>query len=383
MGKRRPKKGRKPTRSRSTKLDVEERARRRALVYARERAAKLAELKAAAAEHLDTRDLMLTREDGTEAIAFLRGREPVAYLFDDEIVTRRGGRRIAGNFLQPGPQWVQLRGFLLELQSGRDAPPERPLALTRARFPESLPDQLRTAAMQASGRIRTCRDRAFRHSVVLDAGTYEVRFDPIRSCSGVLEVPFSFRRNGSDHVEAALRVLTSVDPLEIAFGEDDDEDEVVRAWVVGLLGFADLSCAEATGVAAQAREQTPRGRAPRSRLSESSGSNPCQSLPNRRGARLGGTRLSPVLTPVGETAQYSGVHVAGHRRRLRNGRSCSDIARASARAFGIELGVSETWVKPHPRGLPENVMLEYAWQVPPQIARWSARWRGLTTTTRS
>lgn len=385
MKKRRPKKGRKPARSRSTRLDVEERARHRALAYAHERAAKLAELKAAAAEHLDTRDLTLTRKDGTEAIAFLRGREPVAYLFDDEVVARGGGMRVPGNFLQPGHQWVQLRGFLLELQAGRDAPLERPLLpVTRTTFPESLPDQLRAAAMQASARIRTRRDRAFRHSVVLDAGTYEVRFDPIRSCSGVLEVPFSFRRKGSDHVEAALRILTSVDPLEVAFGEDDDEDEVVRAWVVGLLGFSDLSCAQTTSAPMQAQPQTPRGRArARSRLGESSERSPRRSLPNRRGARAGGTTLSTALTPVRETAQYSGTHVAGHRRRLRRGQSCTDSARAAARSFGIELGATETWVKPHPRGLADNVVLEYDWQAPPQIAHWSARWRELTAATPS
>jgi hypothetical protein len=208
---------------------AEDRARQRALAAERERYRVLAEeernrvraeqrsqLRAAMTSYLDMSGISLDAEDGREAIIFVRDKDKVAYLFMDEAVSCGGGHRISGEFLKAGDHWDRLRSVLLDLQGGDVPADSPPLSLTRATLPGWLADEAVAAATLASSRIRIQRKRAYSHPVLLDGGSYQLRFEPVRLGATGAELPFSFHEAESNPVHAALQLQTSTDPLVVA-----------------------------------------------------------------------------------------------------------------------------------------------------------------------
>jgi hypothetical protein len=353
------------------RIYAEDRAHQQALAAEQERTRTLAErrsqLRAAMTSYLDMSGIALDVEDGSEAIAFVRGKDKVAYLFTDEAVAHMGAHRIKGEFLKSGDHWDRLHSFLLDLQGGGATADSPPLPLTRATLPGWLTDEAVAAAMQASFRIRTQRKRAYSRPVLLDGGSYQLRFEPIRAGSTGAELPFSFHAAERGPTLAVLQLQTPADPLAVAFDELSDEISVVGAWVLALLGFTDLTCVErettqsSFRVAASKREKARIttgalvGPVGGSEVARWVSSKP------RRGDQSRRSTFAKSLEPVGATAEYAASFVAGHRRQLRPGEHCSDDARAAARANGIELAADETWVKPYERGLPRDFVLQYRW----------------------
>lgn len=321
------------------------------------------ELEAAVERHLDLSGIELERLAGSESVAFGRKKAPLIYIFADEAVQIHGVRRISGDFRTAGEHWMELRALLLEVQ-GLQNPPAAAMSFERllTSFP-SLPSELAAAALQASARIRADL-RVFPCPVVLESATYQVRFEPIRRYPRLL-VPFSVRGTGELDIEAALDLTSVADPIGLAFDDSADESQVIEAWPVVLLAFADLIGTDASGGREEA--QTPS----RQRGSRPSGPRRAEiprSLPRRTDRRLRSATSSNALKPVGETANHHGSFVVGHRRCLPPGQTCGDEARAAARVYGIDLAPGWTWVQPHERGIPEGFVLRYTWQVPLQLA---------------
>jgi hypothetical protein len=323
----------------------------------------LSELHTAIERHLDAHELTLDVTDATESVVYGHHNEPRLYLFKDEAVVRKSPRRIHADFLAPGQHWGELRALLLELQGGGEgafALPDMQQTLTS--LPSSLPTELRSAALQASARIRTGRTHAFMRPAVVENETIQIRFEPIRT-HPKLTVPFTLNGEGAAPIQAALDLGSPIDPVAIAFHDSVDEGRVIDAWIVALLAFADLSCAEDASEGTRAR--------PRQRGAHSPVAPPAvrgRSLPRRNSKRGRSITPSLALTPIGKTASYTASYVTGHRRRLNPGQHCSADARDAARAHGIELGTDWTWVQPHERGVPEDFVLRFAWQTPPQLA---------------
>jgi len=323
----------------------------------------LSELHRAIERHLDARELTLDVTDATESVVYGHHNEPRLYLFKDEAVVRRSTRRIHADFLAPGQHWDELRTLLLELQGGGEGVSALPdMQQTIMDLPSSLPAELRLAALQASARIRTGRTHAFMRPAVVENETIQIRFEPIRTHPKLM-APFTLNGEGAAPIQAALDLGSPADPVAIAFHDSVDEGRIIDAWIVALLAFADLSCAEDASEGAPVR--------PRQRGAHSPVAPPVargRSLPRRNSRRGRSITPSLALTPIGKTASYTASYVTGHRRRLNPGQHCSDDARDAARAHGIELGTDWTWVQPHERGVPEDFVLRFAWQTPPQLA---------------
>jgi hypothetical protein len=321
----------------------------------------LSELHTAIERYLDTHELTLGATDATKSVVYGHRNEPRLYLFKDEAVVRRSPRRIHADFLAPGQQWDELRALLLELQGGGEGASALPdMQETLTSLPSSLPIELRSIALQASARIRTGRTHAFMRPAVVESETIQVRFEPIHP---KLLVPFTLNEEGAMPVEAALDLESPADPIAIAFHDSVDERRIIEAWIIALLAFADLSCAEDASEGSRAPSRQ-RGEHPPVAPPAARG----RSLPRRSSKRGRSITPSLALTPIGETASYTASYIMGHRRKLNPGQHCSDDARDAARAHGIELGADWTWVQPHERGLPEDFVLRFAWQTPPQLA---------------
>jgi hypothetical protein len=331
----------------------------------------ISELHAAAERHLDASALTLERMDlpnATESIVFCRQNIPLVYVFANKAAESHGAHRtIKGNFREPGAHWAELRALLLELQGiGEQAPEPPEIRQTLTSLPSSVAPELASAALRASERTRT-EMRVFPCAVLLveSATKTEIRFEPVRVRPRLL-VPFSVRDASGVKTEAALDLTNTTGVIPLVFGDSVDEARITDLWPVVVLAFADLIGAEQT----TASKDVP----PRTRRRGTPGAAPAapdtpRSLPRRTGARRSGRPpgSSAVLNPIGRTASYLGSFVAGHRRRLPHGQSCGEEARAAARVYGIELGVGWTWVQPHKRGLPDGVMLRYAWRMPEQL----------------
>jgi hypothetical protein len=324
----------------------------------------VSELEVAVERHLDLSGIELERLAGSESVGFGRKKAPLIYIFADEAVQIHGGRRISGDFrAAAGEHWTELRALLLEVQGVRNLPVtatsfERLLTS----FP-SLPSELVGAALQASARIRADL-RVFPCPVVLESATYQVRFEPIRRYPRLL-VPFSVRRRGELDIEAALDLTSVADPIGVAFEDSADESQVIEAWPVALLAFADLIGTHASGGREEAQTSSrQRGL----RLSDARRAGMARRLLGQTDRRLHSSMSSNVLKPVGETANHQGSFVVGHRRHLPPGQTCGDEARAAARVYGIDLAPGWTWVQPHERGIPEGFVLRHTWQMPSQLA---------------
>lgn len=315
------------------------------------------DLLASVVRHLDASGLGLRATKGKRGVVLHRDSAPLALVCATSASFRRA-KPINADFLHSGPHWLELRQKLAMLVQRADAPreaTERAHAAEQIRvltsLPASIDPSLSAAATEASQRIRIERTLAFGHPVVLVTNSLKVRFEPVTSIRGPMEVPVSFHSIAGDTVDVWLRLRTAGDPLAVTFVDGADEQLVVRAWLFALIGFAELTCG---GVSGESMLVQPRRR-PR-------GASTGQTRHPRKEGRGRGLALSDSLTPIGETARYAAAYVAGHRRRLPSGKRCGAEARAAARAIGIELHPGETWVRPHARGLPEDAELQFRWQ---------------------
>lgn len=268
---------------------------------------------------------------------------------------------VPGDYLRLGPQWAELRKRLvmrypsldpLNVKTGVVAPESSALLTS---LPEHLPLATRTAALEASRRIREERSHDYgEHVVRISSDDFTLRFQPIRLEHGAVEAPFSLTRGGTSTVDAALRLVTPTDPLAIAFDRSVPANTVVDAWLVALVCFAELTCTEPPDqpmpwVGHSSRPRTDGRARTRSRGAHS---------------RSGGPTVGGGLNPTGANAPVAS-HVAGHRRRLAAGQRCGSKARELANAVGITLAkTGETWVRPHPRGIPRDAELEFVWSGP-------------------
>lgn len=318
-------------------------------------------------KNLGGSNLPLRAAKGRDGVVLKTHARKVAYVFGDHAAHVEGVFRIWADFLKPGKHWEELREALSqpdELTSaveGESMPSPRP-ARVLASMPATVSTAVRALANQASARIRLERTLAFGHKIVVKTDAYELVFSPIKTQRSHIEEPFEFRRHGGDAVHLALRLDSGSDPLPLVVSGAADHPDVIIGWLIGLVAFADLTCGQASADRTVAPVRDPQHRRP-----GRPPPHPAQQAP-RRPAPPNPRRptgwLTDNLEPVGATAAHAASYVAGHRRHLGGGRTCSD----EARAFGIALREGETWVRPHARGLPHGASLEFRWAAPAAIA---------------
>jgi hypothetical protein len=279
---------------------------------------------------------------------------------------------VIGNFLTPGPHWLDIaclvRHTTPALIPGRDPQADGqqsgPAATSATafpgirrvtQFPEPMDDTLRSACLKASQRIREDRQVAYDRPVILESAIGELTIHPADATLGTVRLPFALSTStGSGRVAGEL-ALQDADPLPLLIGAEVKEQDVILAWACALIGWAEATCLQfepattraSTGTS-QPREARPPGRRP-------------ASVPRHQAA------WPPGLTPVGAWQEHSGSFVAGHKRRLTHGQMASDDARQHARRVGIVLQPHETWVRPHTRGIPEDVQIRFRWTAPAEL----------------
>ncbi len=226
---------------------------------------------AAVLGNLDLADIPLRVEKRARGVVLLRRDSEVATI----LATRasfpsnqpnRHPQVVEGDYLRPGPQWGELRRRLImrypSLYGAHtiDAEAAGSAGAIRTSFPNALPAARRAAALEASRRIREKRSHDYGdHVVHLTGQGFDLRFRPIRTVAGAVEVPFTLARDGAPTVDAALRLRTPTDPLAIAFDESTPERAVAEAWILALHGFADLTCVELPELAPTRRARVRRG----------------------------------------------------------------------------------------------------------------------------
>ena len=295
---------------------------------------------------------------------------------------------IRANFLTPGPHWQLaadvLRGAEPELiaewrqkQQAREAAAaaaeaaeterrqaaaaiaaERKRAAARRRIDHlagDLAPELRHACLQASRRIRLERQVAYDRPVILQCSLGDLTLLPITGSQPRLLLPF--RLTTETATLTGELILEDHDPIPVQIREDTTDHDAITAWTCALLGFADATCIQ---MEPGARQHVPT----KARRRQSSG--PCRQHPTTRPVPRT-QRWPQYLKPVGTWIRYSGSFVAGHRRRLNEGRSASAEAVDRARQVGITLHQNETWVKAHARGIPDGIEMSFRWHTPTHL----------------
>lgn len=307
---------------------------------------------------------------------------------------------IYANFLMPGIHWQLVADALHDAEAelaaewkhqqeakaaaqaiATTAEAERRRAAARRQIdqlPDGLAPELIDACLEASRRIRLERQVAYERPVVLKCDIGELTLLPIAGTVTRLFMPFRLGK-GAETLKGEL-VLCDRDPLPLLTGEDVADEDAVTAWTWALLGFADVTCIEVEPSEPTARPESTR-----------LGWHPPSSVPRRRSSAPSLPRRRPWpshLEPVGNWIRYSGSFVAGHRRRLDEGRTASAEACDRARQVGIILRPHETWVRPHTRGVPEGIEICFLWHAPTELFKRReenpalAQGRGLTTPVR-
>jgi hypothetical protein len=294
---------------------------------------------------------------------------------------------IYANFLTPGAHWQQLADAVhgaepelvaewereqkekaAEAEAEALAEAERKRAAARRRIDALPPDvapELRAACLEASWRIRNERQVAYERAVVLECEYGELTLLPIVGAEMRLLVPFRLD-NGTATLSGEL-LLADRDPLPLLIGQAVADADAVAAWSCALLGFADATCIEpepTSPIPRFRRWLAPGSPSGRARSARHAGRSP-RSVPRRR-------PWPAHLEPIGHWVRYSGSFVAGHRRRLTDGRTASSAARDRARRVGIVLRPNETWVQPHTRGVPEGLEMRFRWRAPGELGLSSA-----------
>ena len=310
--------------------------------------------------------------------AIVRGDVQLAILHPSRARILNGGV-VYGNFLKPGPHWQRVadavHGAEAELRAKRkqeqeartaaetavaEAEAERRRLPARRRIehlPHNLGPELIRACLDASRRLRLERQVAYERPVVLESGGFgELTLLPITGTTNRLLMPFQLTRE-TKTLKGEL-VLGDRDPLPLRISEDVADEDAITAWTCALLGFADATCIEFEPVEPTARREPARLR---------------WHLPSSVSHHRSSTRTLPRkrwpnhLEPVGRWVDYSGAFVAGHRRRLCDGKTATAEARDRARQVGIILHPHETWVRPHTRGVPDGIEMRFLWHAPTEL----------------
>jgi hypothetical protein len=301
--------------------------------------------------------------------SIMRGGERVAFIRATSARTA-AGTVINANFLAPGPHWRQLAVAIpvVEPASALEEEPKRPMAdpsqqeaprpVSNRRFedlPETIDPIAAAACLDASRRIRTERQVAYDRPVILQSEHGELTLLPITSTGIRLLLPFRLTRGPRSLSGKLELILGDPDPLPLLIDGDAHDGEAVAAWASALLGFADATCFEV--------EWTPPAvPRPRARSASAQARHTSQAIRSPRRRPWPGN-----LQPVGQWVQYAGSFVAGHRRTLSEGRSASEDARERARQVGIILRADETWVRPHARGIPDDIEMRFRWHAPQEL----------------
>ena len=289
---------------------------------------------------------------------------------------------IYANFLVPGPHWRQvadiLHGAEPELMAEWKREQEAKLAANTAspaamaertrtpaerhrivQLPDDLAPELIDACLDASRRIRLDRQVAYERPVILESDVGELTLLPIAGPETRLLMPFRLRM-GMDVLHGEL-VLGDRDPLALLIGTEIPDEVAITAWTCALLGFADATCIELAPVEPRVRRELETQKRPSRGVSRDRMAS--QIVPRRQ-------TWPENLEPVGRWVRFGGSFVAGHRRRLNDAQAASGEACDRARKVGITLGPHETWVRPHARGVPDDIEMRFRWHPSPALGRY-------------
>ena len=282
---------------------------------------------------------------------------------------------LCANFLVAGPHWQQVADVIRDAEPElvaeweRDKEAKAVAAAAKAerrgaarrrridRLPGYLGTELIDACLDASRRIRLERQVAYERPVVLECPIGELTLMPIGGPETGLLVPFRLA-SGTETVEGELALIDH-DPLPLLIGAGVADEDAIIAWICALLGFADVTCIE-TEPAELAFRHIPARPQWHPSTSAYDRRPVTQTLPHKR-------LWLRNLEPVGHWIQHSGSLVAGHRRHLNDGQTASAEARDRARRVGIILHPTETWVRPHTRGVPDDVEMRFRWHAQPEL----------------
>lgn len=284
---------------------------------------------------------------------------------------------IYANFLVPGAHWQQVANALHDAEADMVAERKRERQANAAvaasavadarrrhaaaqrrieKLPDDLSPKLIKASLDASRRIRLERQVAYDRPVILECDVGELTLLPIAGTETRLFIPFRLKK-GTETMQGEL-VLGDRDPLPLLIGRDVPHDDAIKAWTCALLGFADATCIELEPTEPTMRVESARQRRPVYSASRRRPST--TAVPRTR-------RWPRHLEPVGRWIHYSGSFVAGHRRRLNDGKTATPEARDRARRLGIILHSHETWVRPHARGIPDGIDMRFRWHTPTEL----------------
>ena len=300
------------------------------------------------AEHLSGIGFALHARSSPEGVRLTRSGDPQATVNASRAVVDGISEPLRGNFLAGGDHWHALRTALRR----------RSLTQLLVELPPWMSETDVNRAIHDSDRLRLERTLEFGHPVVLERPDCSLRFAPIALNGNAIEVPFRYQSDAK-YLEGALRLKTPRAPLAILVTDRSDHEGVVgEAWTIALRGYAELTCTSdmpdtdrRVRAVALPSHQQPR-HAPDVRA---------RSVRGAGGASKAWT-LSTTLEPTRSTRVLLASYVVGHRRRLPPDHRPSDEAREHAKRIGIALSHSETWVKPHARGIPPDAELVFAWR---------------------
>lgn len=280
---------------------------------------------------------------GNKCFVIMNDHEQVATIRATAAVIS-GHPPIYGNFLLPGPHWMQLKEVILHPEKNDAAQGARLID----RFPANFPQEIANECLEASRRIRMDRQVAYENPLVLECATGVLRLHPITGAPPQLHIPFHFRTTVSVFGELILR---NQDPLPMLVKNEIHIEDAITAWVHALLGFADATCIEVQPTTSHGRARLPRPR-------------PAATVPRPRTSTRSVPRRPPwpgQLEPIGSWFRHGASFVAGHRRHLGEGQTASDQAIERAHQVGIVLDLHETWVRPHTRGIPNHAEMRFRW----------------------
>ena len=308
---------------------------------------------------------------GDDLQAFL-ARDSNAFLIEVQGVSRMrlsatrarvfgAGGEIAANFLTDGDHWIKLRDELARAidqdgaaaRSGELFLGSYPVVVKSV--PECIPLTLADACVEASRRIRLDRQVAYARPVVMEMPTGALRLFPVAGSEAGPIAPFELELDGAAWLGVIL-LTSDLDPLEMRFQSGEPSDPTIGyVWSAALLGLAAVTSYDPSEIKANREQREPAAGLDSRR----------QSMASTQ--RASGRLNNPDLVEIRSHGQHGAHFVAGHRRRLADGRTPSADARAKARRLGIELRRGETWVTAHERGVAEGQELRYRWRVPREL----------------
>jgi hypothetical protein len=275
----------------------------------------------------------------------LRNGEQITYMFGNMLRTGEPGR--IWEAVQRVVMWTEPVNITeVEVSTPREpviisklgvSTPREPVNITKVEVSTPLVDIHRdfafplervslADALTASNRLTSeKRNVAFGCWVVLTADDVELELSPLKHAHSALLLPF--RVVAEQQLRAAIQIDADTEPAPLYVEPGSYGPAANEAWALALVGAAALLCRD-----------------------EASGGGPMGSWDS-------------ALEPTPETESLLNSAVVGHRRHLNDGQSASRAARERAHALGIALGPDQTWVRPHFRGLQDQPVLHFRWNL--------------------